>query len=625
METSIYGLKGEFRYQNEQSIMFYEKDGEELTTDDFNSVQLKMIQSNRIPHLLPLSVENMDLSAKLFYNIQSKSKIISFFRNNRTTMNDYYQLFLSIVKTLEDSSSYMLNQEHYILHTDYIFVGRNASDVYLIYLPIGNLERETTPLEDMKQLLTDIAGEVEGLQGNEFKSILSYIRSHNFSLPGLKKLLVDLMSLRSSVNQPQNDAAQAPGGDMQQSQDMPPSQGKGISAGSDRGMTPKNNHKQKVIPGSEAPSVKEKKVLPKLTSREMVYLIAAVILGVAITWKVYEMLPTPIMLIVCTVLSLAMLGAGFVYWKVWRPGVEPETKTVAVKTSNKKPANTAGSNGVGQKQQATQNQASNVPGAGNMNQQQPMGQMANMNQEPQTNQGMVPDMNPQQVPSQQSGMFEQPQANQGPGLGMGNQQSVPNVQPQQQANHPQGQHDFTQPATRPSSGFSQQMDQGAQQGVQAQQPQMGDAMDHFGQMTSGNAYAAATDAPFDTANADDTVLLDEEDDMPDGPNEQFQMPYIIRTAEDGETTTIQVEHANFLIGRNADSVSFVDDTKGVSRLHAEIIRIDATSYGIKDLGSKNGTKLNGESMVPYKVNALNEEDVFALGKASYTFTWSAGQ
>src|SRR5699024_12726619 len=89
-------------------------------------------------------------------------------------MNDYYQLFLSIVKALEDSGSYMLNQEHYILHTDYIFVGRNASDVYLAYLPVENLERETTALEDMKQLLTDIAGEVEGLQGNEFKSILNY-------------------------------------------------------------------------------------------------------------------------------------------------------------------------------------------------------------------------------------------------------------------------------------------------------------------------------------------------------------------------------------------------------------------------------------------------------------------
>src|SRR5699024_858541 len=138
-------------------------------------VQLKMIQSNRIPHLLPLNVENIDLSAKLYYNIQSKSKIISFFRNNKATMNDYYQLYLSIVKDLKDSSSYMLNQQHYILHTYYIFVSRNASYVYLAYLPVENLDRETTALEDKKQLLTDIAGAVEGLQGNEFKSILSYI------------------------------------------------------------------------------------------------------------------------------------------------------------------------------------------------------------------------------------------------------------------------------------------------------------------------------------------------------------------------------------------------------------------------------------------------------------------
>lgn len=602
METSIYGLKCEFNYQNEQSIMFYENNGKELTTDDFNSVQLKMIQSNRIPHLLPLNVENIDLSAKLYYNIQSKSKIISFFRNNRATMNDYYQLFLSIVKALEDSGSYMLNQEHYILHTDYIFVGRNASDVYLAYLPVENLERETTALEDMKQLLTDIAGEVEGLQGNEFKSILNYIRSHSFSLPGLKKLLVDLMSVRSNVHQPQNNAPMGmPNQDIPGESDATVSQGRGIGDGSNRNHSQNPpNKQQKVVAGSESKQVKEKKVLPKLSSREAVYLLAAVLLGIAITWKIYEMIPNNIMLIVCTVISIGMAVAGFVYWKVWRPGVQPEIKTV-VTSKNKKQKKAVTPTEPPQNQQ---NQTQNAPSNGQMNQQ-------SMNQQVPQQQGLGAEANMNQ-PSQ-------PQMNQEP---------EPNPAFQQETNHSQGLGMPRQQCVNPANESSKQhMDQNPDPGHSFQQPQPEDPAHHAAHPSfeSGHAYAAATEPSFNTANADDTVLLDDEDDMPESSDAHIQMPFLIRTTEDGQPNTIQIDQTNFLIGRNDDSVNYVDKTRGISRLHAEIIRIDPSNYGIKDLGSKNGSKLNGEAMVPYKVYALNEEDVFVLGKATYTYTWSADQ
>lgn len=598
MESSIYGLKGEFKYQNEQAIVFYEKNGEELTMEDFNDVQLKMIQSNRIPHLLPLTVENIDLSAKLYYNIQSKSKVISFFRSNRTTMNDYYQFFLSIVKALEESSSYMLSQEQYVLHTDYIFVGRNASDVYLVYVPISDLDRETSAEEDLKELLTDIAGEVEGLQGNEFKSVLSYIRSHAFSLSGLKKLLVDLMSVRSNVNEQVNNYGGAmPGSGPQYGNTLAAPQENRDNSNNNSGSSglqgpQKQNKQQKVVPGSENNEVKEKKVLPALTSREAVYLIAAVLLGIGITWKLYDMFPNLVTLIVSIALSLAMLAAGFVYWKVWRPGVEPETKTVSADPSKAK-ENASSSKSVSQQpQQAKTKQPANAP-------QQPMQESStNVTKQAQVNQEPEPNMTGQM------------QVNQGPAPNMDQQYPV-NQQQQQEVPLQQPMHQGSVP-----------------QPPYEHQPQPEGVANQFAQTNPhlGSDFAAATRAPFESENADDTVLLDDED-MPNDVvgNETNRMPYLIRTAEDGSSNTIQVDQAKFLIGRNDESVHYADKTLGVSRLHAEIIRIDATSYGVKDLGAKNGSKLNGNAMVPYKMYALHEEDVLSLGKATYTFSWSVNQ
>lgn len=53
--------------------------------------------------------------------------------------------------------------------------------------------------------------------------------------------------------------------------------------------------------------------------------------------------------------------------------------------------------------------------------------------------------------------------------------------------------------------------------------------------------------------------------------------------------------------------------KGVSRMHA-IIRTAEGGFLIEDLGSSNGTRLNGTSLLPYSPKALQPGDQILLGK-----------
>ncbi|MDH6675780.1 pSer/pThr/pTyr-binding forkhead associated (FHA) protein, partial [Paenibacillus sp. LBL] len=50
---------------------------------------------------------------------------------------------------------------------------------------------------------------------------------------------------------------------------------------------------------------------------------------------------------------------------------------------------------------------------------------------------------------------------------------------------------------------------------------------------------------------------------------------------------------------------------GTSRAHVELSR-EGGEYVLKDLGSRNGTILKGESMVPYKEYPLKEGDTFVI-------------
>ncbi|MCS7071755.1 MAG: FHA domain-containing protein, partial [Anaerolinea sp.] len=53
--------------------------------------------------------------------------------------------------------------------------------------------------------------------------------------------------------------------------------------------------------------------------------------------------------------------------------------------------------------------------------------------------------------------------------------------------------------------------------------------------------------------------------------------------------------------------------KGVSRLHAAICRQDET-LTIVDMGSSNGTHLNGQRLIPDQPRVLRDGDEIRLGK-----------
>ncbi|MFL0372794.1 DUF6382 domain-containing protein [Paenibacillus amylolyticus] len=81
---------------------------------------------------------------------------------------------------------------------------------------------------------------------------------------------------------------------------------------------------------------------------------------------------------------------------------------------------------------------------------------------------------------------------------------------------------------------------------------------------------------------------------------------------------MDVQGASFVIGRSADMVQWVDTATGVSRAHVELSR-NKSGYVIKDLGSVNGTILQGNILAPYKEYPLADGDTFTLAESVYTY------
>ena len=90
------------------------------------------------------------------------------------------------------------------------------------------------------------------------------------------------------------------------------------------------------------------------------------------------------------------------------------------------------------------------------------------------------------------------------------------------------------------------------------------------------------------------------------------------TTHDGRTDRIALGNGELVIGRDPGCDLCLEDV-GVSRRHA-VIRPDADGYVVADLGSKNGTQVNGQTL---PVARLSDGDVVVCGTRSMVYRQGA--
>src|SRR5258708_12713857 len=94
---------------------------------------------------------------------------------------------------------------------------------------------------------------------------------------------------------------------------------------------------------------------------------------------------------------------------------------------------------------------------------------------------------------------------------------------------------------------------------------------------------------------------------------------MVRIEEGKEPGRVYQMHKDSLsIGRSRESDIFLEDL-AVSRLHASIVSLGNGNYALKDEGSANGTKVNGQLLNKYQTCPLQEGHTIQLGQTVLVF------
>lgn len=297
---NLYNLQYDYSNINGKSLIFFI--GSEMGNSELSEIQVKMLQVNNIPRVLPLEIEEMDFKVRLRFNLGSK-KALKYYLDG-ISINQYFQLLLNIAMTIKDSKLYMLNEDNYILKSDFIFIGSNLNDIYLTYLPIKNLSDKMDFRAELLNLATELITYVNKIEGNEFQDLISFMKKGDFNIADLIERLLLIINKVNKAQTEQNVLLE----------------------------------KNKLIEPNVNKSIKKVTFISTpLTERQRVFVYTGALFLIAIVWKLYLEYSSEGLFYLSIGLTLLISDVVLILTKIWRPVISNIERKEMVKP-NKKPA-----------------------------------------------------------------------------------------------------------------------------------------------------------------------------------------------------------------------------------------------------------------------------------------------
>lgn len=628
-----------------------------IRSDELSRVEVSMISASRIPRFLPLHVKEVDLQVTLRYDMTEKKMLSHMLKGERINMTEYYSLLLQVAETLEESVMYMLQPGKYALEEDYIFVDGSLQEgtLYLTYIPLERTEGLRSVSDSLKELVTRFMASVTELSGGGVQQLLQYTASEEFTVSGFKKLLLRLLSgagevrMNSAVSvKPgyisEPDQEQAPavyskaGGSKNTNHAHQGPQQADINFHSLKGRTERvssvdhegsaielalrrsrsstaaeafpmlSASRNKPNPNNldddpEVPaflkswngygSRTEEEIVPdeereqEPASSRRTYIALGCLLVAAIVWRmIYMPAPSSGKMIVCVLLTVILGIAAVLSW-VGRLFAPKNAGTAST------PFNELPDFG------STELSADSKPNKGN----------TRFEIEQLTGFFKGSMKKGMEKPSEMAAFDHDPE-------------------PDWKWKFPQSQSDQRMADERESGTGKNEADNGARISAFNQR-----IWNHAG--VNSDSDAPVTDIAerdyysrlgqkteiLNSGKGGATVLLSNTHPGANAVSDKFTpVCYLLREGE-GETRAerIELRQQHFVIGRSEEVAQYVENSVGASRAHVELSRTEDGGYQIKDLGSKNGTRLMGEMLVPYKEYPLHDGDNFIIVKGAYTF------
>ncbi|MHA0857196.1 DUF6382 domain-containing protein [Paenibacillus sp. CMAA1364] len=582
----MFGFIQDFIHNGGNYMILDKREG--LTSTELHRVQISMMTAMKIPHLLPLRLKEINFKVSLQYDITDKKMLTHLLKSEKLTMDQFYALLLQLVHALEESTSYMLDMDKYIIQEDYIFVEGPLQDgkLYVTYCPIQSLPNAEPLQSSLSQFITKLMTSVSELQGNGIQKLLQYMNDEGFTLSGMKGLLLDLIAKVSEhtplkatyPSRPSSHSHRSHTNSIPNSNSFLTQTSLTSTSTSTSTSTPIRSVMSYVPDAVPAFDPKRSYDLDLSIEKEdeeyepgplATYISLGCLVACALAWRYLYMAHPGTGMLIVSILVTGILGV--IAWMGWIGKIRMPIKGEESFSQSDTSLNLSEFEDASLIRRKASTQVEKISGF--------FGQSSKDKVlEPSREKWVFPD----------SRKMESKERDHVP------QQVVENLL---RDNDSEGDGD-------PQTDYYVQLSHRTEM------------------LSSPRVNATVLLQPENHTNQDNhSKIRRPEPYLERREIEQVAKNELVHNySAQGNQGIVRIELnvPHFIIGRTAEVAQFVEETQGTSRAHVEISK-GKDGCVIKDLGSKNGTLLNKEMMVPYKEYPLHDGDIFTIVKGEYTY------
>jgi hypothetical protein len=189
-------------------VDFTMNQGHEMTLDreggiyrnELDEIEIQMLQSERIPFLLPVDWFELDGKLIFRYKLSGMKMLLHRLQQQKLTMEQYYSLILAVTDALVECKHYMLRPEGCLLDEQFIFFGHHLHDIRLAYVPMkGNAAEQTVGAGDLLSLIVRFTSYIDQIDGEGLKQVLHHLTGTRWPLVELRATLLKLIGELPSV------------------------------------------------------------------------------------------------------------------------------------------------------------------------------------------------------------------------------------------------------------------------------------------------------------------------------------------------------------------------------------------------------------------------------------------
>lgn len=188
----MYGLTRDF-IRNGGAFMVLEKD-DGLRMEELSRVQMGMLSSNQIPRLLPVHIREVDRNVTLQYDISGYKMLSQMLKSSKIKLRVLYGLLFQLADAFTECRQYMLEPRKLLIQEEYLFIKGSfeQGELGMVYVPImDTVEVDPTP-QQFRELVIRLMAHVQELQGEGIQRVLQLCDNERWDIRQLRELLLEL-------------------------------------------------------------------------------------------------------------------------------------------------------------------------------------------------------------------------------------------------------------------------------------------------------------------------------------------------------------------------------------------------------------------------------------------------